>query len=376
MFKLKILFDFLKSTPNKKIKKQISIPKKKNILIIGNLHLHPSSKTFQGKFITIIKEIEKQVYFISGDQPPNYDNVKWTQQFVNPRSKFKFIKSQLKLFWILAKQKLDYDIAIILPTSFISPAIFSRLMRKKVIIFVDGMPKNIFSIMFARMNFILANRLVVDSENVKRVWKIESNPGKIMNGSAYIDTNFFIKKKKISERERIIGYIGNLEKAKGIRELIEAISIINKIPDKHEIKFIIGGVGKLENLVRIFSSENNNVKFMGFVPAENMPEFYNNIKLLVLPSHSEGLPNVILEAMACGTPVLATAVGGIPDIIEDEETGFIMENNSPKIIAENILRALNNPKLEIIAENGRELINRDFLFENAVERYRKILSDL
>jgi hypothetical protein len=67
---------------------------------------------------------------------------------------------------------------------------------------------------------------------------------------------------------------------------------------------------------------------------------------MVIPSFTEGLPNIMLEAMACGTPVLATPVGAISDIIRDSETGFIMENNSPKCIIENVNRVIGSSELE------------------------------
>ena len=76
------------------------------------------------------------------------------------------------------------------------------------------------------------------------------------------------------------------------------------------------------------------------------------------------------------TPVLATSVGGAPDLIKDGETGFIMENSSPECIAENVISALNHPDLEKIVKNARELIEREFTYEAAVERYRKILDNL
>jgi len=94
---------------------------------------------------------------------------------------------------------------------------------------------------------------------------------------------------------------------------------------------------------------------------------------LVLPSYTEGLPNIMLEAMACGTPVLATPVGAIPDVIRDGKTGFIMEDNSPKCIAENVVRALEHPDLEEIAEAGRRFVEEEFTFERAVEKWRGIL---
>ena len=84
----------------------------------------------------------------------------------------------------------------------------------------------------------------------------------------------------------------------------------------------------------------------------------------------------MLEAMACGTPVLATPFGAIPDVIKDEETGFIMGNNSPKYVAEKVIRVLNDSNLDIIVKNARLLVEREFTYEAAVERYRKILKEL
>jgi glycosyltransferase involved in cell wall biosynthesis len=74
--------------------------------------------------------------------------------------------------------------------------------------------------------------------------------------------------------------------------------------------------------------------------------------------------------------VLATPVGAIPDVIIDGKTGFIMENNSPECIAENVIRALNSPDLERIAENGRRFVEENFTFEKVVENWRGILQDI
>jgi Glycosyltransferase len=93
---------------------------------------------------------------------------------------------------------------------------------------------------------------------------------------------------------------------------------------------------------------------------------------------SEDAPGVngIIEAMACGTPVFATLVGAIPDVIKNGETGFLMENNSPKCIAANVIRALESSDLEGVAQRARALVEREFTYERAVEGYRSILACL
>ena len=118
------------------------------------------------------------------------------------------------------------------------------------------------------------------------------------------------------------------------------------------------------------------VELTGWIPHNEFPDYLNELKLLVFPSYSEGLSNVVLESMACGTLVLATPVGGVLDLINDGVTGFILKNNSPECIAENVMRALNHQNLDEIAKNARKLIEEEYTYEAAVERYRKILKNL
>ena len=87
-------------------------------------------------------------------------------------------------------------------------------------------------------------------------------------------------------------------------------------------------------------------------------------------------PTVHDYAMACATLVIATPVEAIPDVIIDGKTGFIMENNSPECIAENVKRALDSPDLERIAEEGRRFVEEYYTFERTVENWKSILQSI
>jgi glycosyltransferase involved in cell wall biosynthesis len=100
------------------------------------------------------------------------------------------------------------------------------------------------------------------------------------------------------------------------------------------------------------------------------------LKLIVLPTKGEGLPTIVLEAMACGTPVLTTSAGAIPDVIIDEETGFLMENNSPDCIVENIIRVLDYHEPVRIVTNARVLVEQRFTYNAAVNRWKKMLNEV
>jgi len=192
-----------------------------------------------------------------------------------------------------------------------------------------------------------------------------------------LDFDKFTIKKQIGQREKVVGYIGGLSKSKGVLNLLQAIP--NILEEESEIKFMIAGDGDLVNFIREFINKNeltDKVKLLGWIPHRELPEYLNELKLLILASYSEGLPNIMLESMACGTPVLVTPVGAIPDVIKDGKTGFIMEDNSPECIARSVIRALSYPNLEQIAENARTLVEKEYTFEVAVKGYKNILASL
>ena len=205
------------------------------------------------------------------------------------------------------------------------------------------------------------------------MYHMQKYRGKISVGRQYVDVLALSKTNRLRDRVYDAGFVGRLIREKGALEFIKSLPLVLK--DKR-VKVIVIGDGDLRNEIEHMLVKNNiqsKVKLLGWVENKQLPLYLNDIRMVVVPSDYEGLSNLVLESMACGTPVLATPVGGTPDVIRDEVTGFIMEDNSPGCIARNVLRVLSHPNLEQVSENARALIEQEYTYQAAVERYRKIL---
>jgi len=120
----------------------------------------------------------------------------------------------------------------------------------------------------------------------------------------------------------------------------------------------------------------NWVSFIGKIPNEKIPEYLAASDVFVLPSLSEGLPNVILEAMASGLPIVASKVGGLPEMIKNGENGFLVEPKSPEQIAKKVLLLLGDNELkEKISKNNKEKA-KDYSWESIVIKLEKVYQSL
>ena len=225
-----------------------------------------------------------------------------------------------------------------------------------------------------KASYLLSNRIILYTDLI-REWNLEPYRRKIIIAHRhFIDFDKFKLNTSLEKRDNIVGYVGRLSGEKGILNLIEAIP--KTLAGRRDVKFVIVGGGALEADVRTslgkYSLEDK-VTLAGWIPHSELPDCLNTWKLLVLPSYAEGLPNVMLEAMACGTPVLATSVASIPAVIKDKETGFLLRDNSPGCIAKGIVNALSDPNLEKIAVNARSLVQSKFRYESAVKTWADVL---
>lgn len=113
--------------------------------------------------------------------------------------------------------------------------------------------------------------------------------------------------------------------------------------------------------------------FLGSVSYEKIPAVYDAMDALVLPSHSEGLPRVVLEAGATATPVIATRVGGIPEVVEDGRSGLLYDPGNTIALAESIDRLFQDSDSEKQGRAGREIIINEFSWSRQYDRYETFL---
>jgi glycosyltransferase involved in cell wall biosynthesis len=223
-----------------------------------------------------------------------------------------------------------------------------------------------------------ADRIVLYSNDLITNWDMDLHVKKIVVASEhFLNFDKFLFITKIQDRGNMIGYIGRFSEEKGVQHFAQSLPAI--LGDRQNLRVLIGGEGQLKESIVSFLQQEDiaiRVDLPGWISHDELPMYLNQLQLLVIPSYTEGLPNIMLEAMACGTPVLATPVGAIPDVIVDGKTGFIMENNAPECIAENVMRALEHPDLERIAESGRRFVGENFTFERVVKRWKEVLEDI
>jgi glycosyltransferase involved in cell wall biosynthesis len=132
-------------------------------------------------------------------------------------------------------------------------------------------------------------------------------------------------------------YVGNLKKEKGVIELLEGFAAIHS--DHPNLHLVFAGPGNLKTMIESMAKElgiAQSVNLLGGVNHDQLPALIANAKLLALPSYNEGVPNVVLEAMACGTPILATSVGGIPEVVDEEVCGKLVPEKSVQGVTEGL----------------------------------------
>src|SRR5205814_2438201 len=127
----------------------------------------------------------------------------------------------------------------------------------------------------------------------------------------------------IAADERVVLAVGRLSREKGHRDLVDALALLHGMESASKFKLVIVGEGPArESLERVSGEKGLSARVLFIDQVEDVEPYYAIADALALPSHSEGSPNVLLEAMAAGVPVVATKVGGVPEIAMDGESAL------------------------------------------------------
>jgi glycosyltransferase involved in cell wall biosynthesis len=179
----------------------------------------------------------------------------------------------------------------------------------------------------------------------------------------------------LQPEHRVIGVVGRLSPEKGQAIFLRALEKVRD--DVPGVRALIIGDGQDRPMLETFCRErglSDHVAFLGH--RERIADYYQVLDLLVLPSLSEGLPNTVLEAMSFAVPVLATAVGGVREIIDDGN-GVVVPANDPQALAERMIGLLRDDALRrTIGLKGRESLYPRFAADGRARRIVGLYDEL
>ncbi len=184
------------------------------------------------------------------------------------------------------------------------------------------------------------------------------------------------KELNLSPNDVIISVVGHLSEVKGHTFLLKAVSPL--IKNKPAIHVLFAGDGQRRIVLQDEAQElgiRNHVHFLGV--RSDVPDILQATDIFVLPSLYEGLPNVILEAMASSLPVVASRVGGIPEAVEDGRTGFLFQVGDVPGLREFLLRLVDDPILrKKMGTAGRKRVEKRFSMEKEIQQFEKLFLNL
>jgi glycosyltransferase involved in cell wall biosynthesis len=187
-----------------------------------------------------------------------------------------------------------------------------------------------------------------------------------------IDTHIFVPSnhRHFSDKVKVL-YVGKLYRIKGIPRIINLI----KNNEWQNIEFYIVGVGPLEKEIVNLQKEQYPVRYLGYIKNRNeLVSIYQNSDVLILPSYQENFGIVLIEAMACQLPVIATDCAGPREIVEDGVNGMLIPQDNEEALRDAVLQLANSPELrDKYGVNGRKKVENMYDVKEAARRWLEII---
>jgi glycosyltransferase involved in cell wall biosynthesis len=182
--------------------------------------------------------------------------------------------------------------------------------------------------------------------------------------------------RNISPSPRVL-YVGKLESRKGFKELITAAAFV--LQEFPQVEFWFAGHGDLDTARQhaLHLGISEQIHLLGWLNAGELTAIYDQADIFCLPSHNEGVPMSVLEAMSHGLPVVCTPVGGLPDIVRDGKNALYAKPGDPGSIANALLHLLREPDMAAtLAKAGQNTVIDNFHIQQIIERLEELYWEL
>lgn len=239
----------------------------------------------------------------------------------------------------------------------------------------------IYKSTISRLSFSVADHIICYTEMEKdEIVKMGIDSRKISVIHNGVDTSLFVPRPQDRGGGKFqVLWVGRYVPGKDVKTLIEAFALLQK--KKPDIHLVLVGEGpeksRIETLIRKYNLESS-VTLIDYIDNTDLPKIYNQSNLFVLPSLMEGVPRTILEAMACGVPVISTNLPHLAAIING--AGICIPPKEPSALADAMSFVLENGSLaEGMGERGRALIMNGYSWEDTVQKtldlYERVISN-
>ncbi|MBI2450082.1 MAG: glycosyltransferase family 4 protein [Candidatus Nealsonbacteria bacterium] len=282
----------------------------------------------------------------------------WGAEFyLLPRNVFFWPSAFCLSFWLCLFKRIDVIVAQSpLMEGFVG-VILKKILGKELIIEMHGDWEVKKSIAFlAPFSFRNADKIRgVAQYLIDKAEKIAPDKPYFIFPT-FTDLDDFLTESDIKFNNFVL-LVGRNDPVKGVKYLVEAFDKIKQ--EFLDFKLVLAGEGLPDGKLSLIEVR------------ERMRDCY----CLIVPSLSEGLPRVILEAMALGKPVIASNVGGIPDLVKDGQTGFLFEVGNVEQLAEKLRTLLRNKNIAVeMGRRGRELVQNKFSNEKYTDNYLRMIN--
>ena len=255
--------------------------------------------------------------------------------------------------------------------------ILSYLFKKKIIIhlhsgaepIVNSKLRKLYNFYFqnADITILLAQSIKYSLENIYSFKKVI-----VLYNSSNISLN-----KKSNSSQKYILFTGHINDNKGIFDLLKAFSLICK--NHPSWKLIIAGIGDVKKLNFLINKYqiSDQVDFIGWVDGSKKAEIFNYASIFCLPSYNEGFPMSVVEAWACGLPVITTPVGGLVDVIDHKKNALVFEPGNIKTLSNNLDTLIKDKDLrKKLIKESKKVTNTIFSLKSISEQLDEIYTKI